>query len=68
MPDLPWGVVALAGLVVVVIANALRARRTGNASCLGHLFVPAKEMTLPERLLNRGGIAIFAISIVLSFV
>ncbi|MDZ7780792.1 MAG: hypothetical protein U5R14_12790 [Gemmatimonadota bacterium] len=68
MPDLPWGVIALVGLGVVAVANALRARRTGNASCLGHLFVPAKEMTLPERILNRGGIAVFAVSIVLSFV
>lgn len=63
---LAWngGFLALAGLAIVVIGNALRARRTGSIGCLGHLFVPAREMTAAERVLNRGGIALFVVGVV----
>lgn len=61
-----WGLVALAGMAVVALGNYLRARRTDNMACLGHLFVKAEEMTWPERILNRGGIAMFFVGVALS--
>ena len=62
------GLLAFLGIGIVVIANALRARRTGNASCLGHFFVPADEMTTAEFILNRSGILIFAVGVVTAIV
>lgn len=60
---LAWngGVLALVGLLLVVAGNALRARRTGSIGCLGHLFLRAEEITVAERILNRGGIGLFAV-------
>ncbi len=58
------GLLALVGLGIAVIANALRARRTGDISCLGHLFVSAEEMTTIELVLNRIGIVVFSVGVV----
>mgnify|MGYP006277475067 CR=1 FL=1 len=66
MTDTMWGVLALVGLGIVVIGNVLRARRTDNMGCLGHLFIQAQEMTMLERILNRGGIALFFAGVILS--
>lgn len=68
MTDTAWGFLALAGLGLVFIGNVLRARRTDNVGCLGHLFVAAENMTVPEQILNRGGIALFVAGVVLSVV
>lgn len=64
MPEWNWGFLALGGLLVAVAGNALRALRTGNAGCLGHLFVRAQEMTGAERVLNRSGVALFLLGAV----
>lgn len=63
-----WGLVALAGLAVVAIANALRARRTGRAGCLGQVFVAAHQLTRPELVLNRTGLVAFVAGVVLALV
>lgn len=63
-----WGFAALLGIGIVFLGNVLRARRTKDAGCLGHLFVSAADMTLTEQVLNRSGIALFAIGIILALV
>lgn len=63
-----WGLIALGAIGVIVLANALRARRTGSLTCLGHFFVTAQELTPVERVLNRGGIALFVGSVLASFI
>lgn len=66
MTDSMWGLAALAGLVLVAVANLLRFRRTEDRGCLGHLFVAAEDLTRPEWALNRTGIAAFVVGVVLS--
>lgn len=68
MTDTMWAVLAFVGLGIVVIANTLRARRTGNINCLGHFFVSADEMTAIEHVLNRSGILIFVVGVVVSII
>ncbi len=61
MTDGMWALAALAGLVLVAVANLLRFRRTEDRGCLGHLFVAAEDPRL-----NRVGIAAFVVGVVLS--
>lgn len=62
------GLIALVGIAIVAGANLLRSRRTGDRSCIGHFFVPARDLSSLEWVMNRSGIAVFAIGIVGSFV
>lgn len=39
MTDTLWSFTPLAGLAIAFLANVLRARRTEDMSCLGHVFV-----------------------------
>ncbi len=66
MTDTMWGLLGLLGIVVVVIGNALRARRTGDIGCLGHFFVSREEMTTVEMILNRSGIVLFFVGVTVS--
>ena len=68
MTDTMWAMLAFVGLGIVVVANALRARRTENLNCLGHFFVSADDMTTVEHILNRSGIVIFVVGVVVSIV
>jgi hypothetical protein len=61
-----WTLAPLAGLALVVMANLLRFRRTEDRGCLGHLFIAAESLTRPEWALNRAGIAVFALGVVVS--
>lgn len=64
MTSTTWGLVALGGIGIVVVANALRAARTHNPNCLGHFFVSADQMTRTEHITNRAGIATFTVGVV----
>lgn len=66
MTGTAWGLVALAGLALVAVANLLRFRRTGDRGCLGHVLVPSDQLAAPELVLNRLGIAAFVGGVVLS--
>lgn len=68
MGAMNWALFALGGLGVVVAGNALRARRTGDRRCLGHMFVSATELTVVERILNRAGIVAFVVGIALALI
>ena len=68
MPGSAWGLVALAGLAVVVAGNLLRFRRTGDRGCLGHVFVSGEQLNTAEWILNRTGIVAFATGVVLAIV
>lgn len=57
---------ALGGIGLVALGNLSRYRRTGNKGCLGHFFVDAEELETHEWLLNRTGIAVFALGIALA--
>lgn len=63
-----WGLVALAGLAVVVVGNLLRFRRTGDRGCLGHVFVSREQLNATEWALNRAGIVVFALGVALAIV
>lgn len=68
MAAMNWALFALGGLGLVVAGNALRARRTGDLRCLGHMFVSASDLTVPERILNRAGIVAFVAGIALALI
>ena len=68
MTDTVWALLGGLGLVLVILGNALRARRTKNVKCLGHLFVSTSKMTTPELLLNRSGIVLFVVGIGISLI
>lgn len=59
-----WGLVALGGIALVFAGNLLRYRRTGDRGCLGHFFVASEELAVPEQVLNRLGIVVFAVGVV----
>ena len=54
------------GLLLVVGGNALRAKRKSDPSCLGHVLVSADEMTIPEAVLHRSGVAVFVVGVALN--
>ncbi len=66
MTDTLWSFTPLAGLALAFLANVLRARRTEDMSCLGHVFVSADQMTTVELILNRAGIVVFAVGLVVA--
>lgn len=61
-----WALLALAGIGLVYVANKLRMKRTDGCGCSGHFFVAASEMTTAEWLMNRSGIAVFGVGIIVS--
>ncbi len=66
MTDTLWTFTPLAGLAIAFLANVLRARRTEDMSCLGHVFVSADQMTTVELVLNRTGIVMFVVGVVVA--
>lgn len=66
MTDTLWSLTPLAGLALAFLANVLRARRTEDMSCLGHVFVSADRMTTVELVLNRAGIVVFVVGLVVA--
>ncbi len=66
MTDNLWSFAPLAGLAIAFLANVLRARRTEDMSCLGHVFVSADQMTTVELVLNRTGIVVFVVGVVVA--
>ncbi len=66
MTDTLWSFTPLAGLAIAFLANVLRARRTKDMSCLGHVFVSADQMTTVELVLNRTGIVVFVVGVVVA--
>lgn len=66
MTDTLWSFTPLAGLAIAFLANVLRARRTEDMSCLGHVFVSADQLTTVELVLNRTGIVVFAVGLVVA--
>lgn len=61
-----WTFTPLIGLAIAFLGNALRARRTQNPGCLGHVFVASDELTTAELVLNRSGIVVFAIGLIVA--
>lgn len=66
MSNTAWGFIALGGLAIVFAGNLLRARRTDDMSCLGHVFVSSDEMTTAELMLNRSGTIVFILAVALA--
>lgn len=68
MTDTLWSFTPLAGLALAFVANVLRARRTRNMSCLGHVFVSADQMTTAELVLNRTGVVVFLAGVIVALI
>lgn len=68
MTNTLWSFTPLVGLAIAFLANVLRARRTGDMSCLGHVLVSADQMTTAELVLNRTGIVLFVVGLVMALV
>ena len=64
MTDTYWSFMPLLGLALAFLSNVLRALRTQDPGCLGHVLVSSEEMTVVELALNRIGIAVFAVGVV----